>query len=95
MTVDVTVSFSRVKGRSGSYGPKQRCVELCAEGGQGLGSWGGEGVQALQREWVRGDVGVRRGWVNKIGTADSDHSDVTEGAQGEIKLTRMRQDETF
>ena len=44
---------------------------------------------------MRGDVGVGRGWVNKIGTADSDHSYVTEGAQGEIKLTRMRQDETF
>lgn len=25
-----------IKGRSGSGGPKQRCVELCAEGGQGL-----------------------------------------------------------
>lgn len=33
--------------------------------------------------------------MNKISTADSDHSDVTEGAQAEIKLTRMRQDETF
>lgn len=52
-------------------------------------------MQALQREWVRGDVGVGGGWVNKIGTADSDRSDVTEGAQGEMKLTRMRQDETF
>lgn len=40
--------------------------------------------------WVFGEGGM-----NKIGTADSDHSDVTEGAQAEIKLTRMRQDETF
>ena len=37
----------------------------------------------------------REGAMNKISTADSDHSDVTEGAQVEIKLTRMRQDETF
>lgn len=29
VTVDVTVSFSRVKGKSGSYGPKLRDVLSC------------------------------------------------------------------
>ena len=42
-----------------------------------------------------GSVGVGRGGMSKINTADSDLSDETEGAQAEVKLTRMRQGETF
>lgn len=82
MTVDVTVSFES-QGRSGSYGPKQRCVV-----GRVWGA-GEEREYRLFREWV-GDVGVRRGGVNKVGAADSDRG-MTEGHR-EIKLTRMRQD---
>ena len=58
----------------------------------------GGGVQAFQREQVRGvgvGRGVGRGGMSKISTADSDLSDETEAAQVEVKLTRMRQGETF
>lgn len=66
----------------------ERCVKLCPEDGQDLGSWRGKRGQAMLREWARGN-----GWegvMNEINIGDNDHIYLTEGAQVEIKLTRMR-----
>lgn len=62
VTVDVTVSFSRVKEGQALMVPNRDVLSCVLKVGRVLGSWGGEGSTGSSERMGEGDVGVRRGW---------------------------------